>query len=78
MKAFKNSFYAQVNVRDGRCDGYSFMVKSSDDLDDEEVLARAKKAGCFEDDEDADGAGIVTDELFESDIVAMEDVTTEV
>lgn len=78
MKAFKNSFYAQVNVRDGRSNGYSFMVKSSEDLDDEEVLARAKKAGCFEDAEDADRAGIVTDELFESDIVAMEDVTTEV
>lgn len=76
MKAFKNSFYAQVNVRGG--DGYSFMVKSSEDLDDEEVLARAKKAGCFEDAEDADCAGIVTDDLFESDIVAMEDVTTEV
>ena len=76
MKAFKNSFYAQVNVRDG--DGYSFMVKSSENLDDEEVLARAKKAGCFEDAEDADRAGIVTDDLFESDIVAMEDVTTEV
>lgn len=76
MKAFKNSFYAQVNVRGS--DGYSFMVKSSEDLDDEEVLARAKKAGCFDDAEDADRAGIVTDELFESDIVAMEDVTTEV
>ena len=73
MKAFKNSFYAQIN-----CHGYSFMVKSSDNLNDEEVLERAKKAGCFEDDEDADCAGIVTDDLFESDITAMEDVTTEV
>lgn len=78
MKAYKDSFYAQVNVRDGRCDGYSFMIKSSENLDDEEVLERAKKAGCFSDDEDADGAGIVTDELFADDIVSMEDVTTEV
>lgn len=73
MKAYKNSFYAQVN-----CHGYSFMVKSSENLNDEEVLERAKKAGCFEDAEDADGAGIVTDDLYADDIVSMEDVTTEV
>lgn len=79
MKFYNNYYYAQVNVRCGHKDGYSFMVKSEDNLDDDEILERAKKAGLFQDDGDIDDAEIVgEDELFEMDIDDMKPNTTEV
>lgn len=78
MKSYNNYYYAQINVRCGRKNGYSFMVKSKEDLGEDEILERAKKSGLFEDDSDADDAGIVTDELFDMDIEDMKNRTYEI
>jgi hypothetical protein len=78
MKSYNDYYYAQINVRCGRKNGYSFMVKSKEDLDEDEILNRAKAKGLFDDDDDADGAGIVTDDLFDSDIDDMKNCTYEI
>ena len=52
-------YYYKIDVS-GR-NGYSFMVKSSSDIDEYEVLTKALEQGYFVDDEDANYA--VVDDL---------------
>lgn len=61
----EKKFYYKIDVA-GR-HGYSFMVFSTDELDEGEVLDKALAKGLFEDDDDADYA-IVDDLVSEYDI----------
>lgn len=69
-----NIFYYKIDVRIGHRDGYSFMVTTPDKVDDEDVLERARKAGCFQDDGDIDAASVDTF-ITEYDIKAFDDCT---
>lgn len=52
-------FYYKIDVHSHR-DGYSFMVRSDDELSDDEAISRALAADCFNDEEDADAATVDT------------------
>jgi len=69
-------YYYKVDVM-SRSHGYSFMVRCKDELSDDEVISRASKADCFEDDADSDNAYVDT-YLVDSDIRAFKDCTTTV
>lgn len=69
-------YYYKVDVM-SRSHGYSFMVRCKDELSDEEVISRASKADCFEDEADSDNA-YVDSYLVDSDIRAFKDCTTTV
>jgi hypothetical protein len=53
------------------------MVRCKDELSDDEVISRATKADCFEDEADSDNA-YVDSYLVDSDIRAFKDCTTTV
>lgn len=71
-----NYYYYKIDVV-SRSHGYSFMVRSTDELSEDEALERALSANCFEDEDDLDCA--VVDALIDdSDIKAFADSTTTV
>ena len=71
-----NYYYYKIDVV-SRSHGYSFMVRSTDELSEDEALERALSANCFEDEDDLDCA-IVDTLIDESDIKAFADSTTTV
>jgi hypothetical protein len=71
-----NYYYYKIDVV-SRSHGYSFMVRSEDELSEDEALERALSAKCFEDEDDLDCA-IVDTLIDESDIKAFADSTTTV
>lgn len=71
-----NYYYYKIDVV-SRSHGYSFMVRSTDELSEDEALERALSAKCFEDEDDLDCA-IVDTLIDESDIKAFADSTTTV
>lgn len=71
-----NYYYYKIDVV-SRSHGYSFMVRSTDELSEDEALERALSANCFEDEDDLDSA-IVDTLIDESDIKAFADSTTTV
>jgi hypothetical protein len=71
-----NYYYYKIDVV-SRSHGYSFMVRSEDELSEDEALERALSANCFEDEDDLDCA-IVDTLIDESDIKAFADSTTTV
>ena len=71
-----NYYYYKIDVV-SRSHGYSFMVRSTDELSEDEALERALTAKCFEDEDDLDCA-IVDTLIDESDIKAFADSTTTV
>jgi hypothetical protein len=73
---YEDYYYYKVDVM-SRSHGYSFMVRCKDELSDEEVISRASKADCFEDEADSDNA-YVDSYLVDSDIRAFKDCTTTV
>ena len=70
-----NKIYYKIDVP-GR-HGYSFMVFSTDELDEGEVLDKALAKGLFDDDEDADYA-VVDDLVTDSEIEFFKDCTYEI
>ena len=71
-----NYYYYKIDVV-SRSHGYSFMVRSTDELSEDEALDRALSANCFEDEDDLDSA-IVDTLIDESDIKAFANSTTTV
>ncbi len=71
-----NYYYYKIDVV-SRSHGYSFMVRSEDELSEDEALDKALSANCFEDEDDLDSA-IVDTLIDESDIKAFADSTTTV
>lgn len=71
-----NYYYYKIDVV-SRSHGYSFMVRSTDELSEDEALDRALSANCFEDEDDLDCA-IVDTLIDESDIKAFANSTTTV
>lgn len=71
-----NYYYYKIDVV-SRSHGYSFMVRSEDELSEDEALERALSANCFEDEDDLDCA-IVDTLIDESDIKAFANSTTTV
>ena len=71
-----NYYYYKIDVV-FRSHGYSFMVRSKDELSEDEALYRALSANCFEDEDDLDCA-IVDTLIDESDIKAFANSTTTV
>ena len=71
-----NYYYYKIDVV-SRSHGYSFMVRSEDELSEDEALDRALSANCFEDEDDLDCA-IVDTLIDESDIKAFANSTTTV
>ena len=71
-----NYYYYKIDVV-SRSHGYSFMVRSEDELSEDEALDRALSANCFEDEDDLDSA-IVDTLIDESDIKAFANSTTTV
>lgn len=71
-----NYYYYKIDVV-SRSHGYSFMVRSTDELSEDEALDRALSANCFEDEDDLDCA-IVDTLIDDSDIKAFADSTTTV
>jgi hypothetical protein len=71
-----NYYYYKIDVV-SRSHGYSFMVRSTDELSEDEALERALSANCFEDEDDLDCA-IVDTLIDDSDIKAFADSTTTV
>lgn len=61
-------FYYKIDVH-SRSDGYSFMVRSDDELSDDEAISRALAADCFTDEDDADTATV--DTLIDEEDVAF-------
>ena len=50
-------FYYKIDVH-SRSNGYSFMVRSDDEISDDEAISRALSADCFIDEDDADAATV--------------------
>lgn len=71
-----NYYYYKIDVV-SRSHGYSFMVRSEDELSEDEALDRALSANCFEDESDLDCA-IVDTLIDDSDIKSFADSTTTV
>lgn len=71
-----NYYYYKIDVV-SRSHGYSFMVRSTDELSEDEALERALSANCFEDEDDLDCA-VVDTLIDDSDIKAFADSTTTV
>ena len=71
-----NYYYYKIDVV-SRSHGYSFMVRSTDELSEDEALDRALSANCFEDEDDLDCA-LVDTLIDESDIKAFANSTTTV
>lgn len=71
-----NYYYYKIDVL-SRSHGYSFMVRSTDELSEDEALERALSADCFEDENDLDSAFVDT-LIDESDIKAFATSTTTV
>ena len=71
-----NYYYYKIDVI-SRSHGYSFMVRSTDELSEDEALERALSADCFEDEDDLDNA-LVDTLIDESDIKAFATSTTTV
>jgi hypothetical protein len=69
-------FYYKIDVH-SRSDGYSFMVRSDDELSDNEAISRALSADCFNDEEDADAATVDT-LIDEEDVAFFTDSTYDV
>ena len=61
-------FYYKIDVH-SRSDGYSFVVRSDNELSDDEAISRALAADCFNDEEDADAATV--DTLIDEEDVAF-------
>jgi hypothetical protein len=72
----ENYYYYKIDVV-SRSHGYSFMVRSEDELSEDEVLEKALSANCFEDEDDLDSA-VVDTLIDESDIKAFATSTTTV
>ena len=72
----ENYYYYKIDVV-SRSHGYSFMVRSEDELSEDEVLDKALSANCFEDEDDLDSA-VVDTLIDESDIKAFATSTTTV
>lgn len=72
----ENYYYYKIDVV-SRSHGYSFMVRSEDELTEDEALDKALSADCFEDEDDRDCA-VVDTLIDESDIKAFADSTTTV
>ena len=72
----ENYYYYKIDVV-SRSHGYSFMVRSKDELSEDEALDKALGADCFEDEDDLDSA-VVDTLIDESDIKAFESSTTTV
>ena len=69
-------FYYKIDVQ-SRSHGYSFMVRSDDELSDDEAIDRALTADCFTDADDADAATV--DPLIdEKDVAAFASSTYDV
>ena len=71
-----NYYYYKIDVV-SRSHGYSFMVRSEDELSEDEALERALSANCFEDEDDLDCA-VVDTLIDESDIKSFATSTTTV
>ena len=69
-------FYYKIDVH-SRQDGYSFMVRSDDELSDDEAISRASANDCFTDDDDA-GAATVDAFIDETDVAFFSDCTYDV
>lgn len=68
--------YYKIDVH-SRQHGYSFMVRSDDELSDDEAISRALAAGCFNDEDDADAATV--DPLIDAtDVEVFSDCTYDV
>lgn len=70
-----NYFYYEIDVKG--TDGYSFMVRSTDELSDDDVIKRAKAAECFDDEDDVERSS-VDRQIDDSDIDTFDDCTTTV
>lgn len=71
-----NYYYYKIDVV-SRSHGYSFMVRSTDELSEDEAIEKALAADCFVDNDDIECA--VCDTLIdESDIKAFANSTTTV
>lgn len=57
MAQINGKFYYKIDVQ-SRSDGYSFMVRSDDEISDDEAISRAAAADCFNDEDDADAATV--------------------
>ena len=57
MAQFNGKFYYKIDVHSSS-HGYSFMVRSDDELSDDEAISRALAADCFDDEDDADAATV--------------------
>ncbi len=76
MAQINGKFYYKIDVQ-SRSHGYSFMVRSDDELSDDEAISRAVAADCFNDEDDADAATV--DMLIdEKDVAAFADRTYDV
>lgn len=71
-----NYYYYKIDVM-SRANGYSFMVRSMDEIGEQEAIDRAYAAGCFDDEGDLDKA-FVDALIDETDIKAFENSTTTV
>lgn len=69
-------FYYKIDVQ-SRSHGYSFMVRSDEEISDDEAVSRALAADCFTDEDDADAATV--DPLIdETDVAAFAGSTYDV
>ena len=57
MAQINGNFYYKIDVQ-SRSNGYSFMVRSDDEISDDEAISRALSADCFIDEDDADAATV--------------------
>ena len=69
-----NYYYYKIDVL-SRSHGYSFMVRSKDELSEDEAIEKALSADCFVDKDDIDCA-VVDTLIDESDIKAFATITT--
>ena len=69
-----NYYYYKIDVL-SRSHGYSFMVRSKDELSEDEAIEKALSADCFVDKDDIDCA-VVDTLIDESDIKAFSTITT--
>ena len=69
-------FYCKIDVHSHQ-GGYSFMVRSDEELSDDEAISRALTAECFTDEDDADSATVDT-LIDETDVTAFSDCTYDV
>ena len=69
-------FYYKIDVH-SRQDGYSFMVRSDEEMSDDEAISRALAADCFNDEDDSDAATVDT-LIDEQEVAFFSDCTYDV